>query len=254
MPQTVDILGVKVCAEELENLINYVIKSTRRTNKRIVIACANPHSVRIAKELNEFMSALNSFDVVLPDGVGVLFAAKFLGYDIKKRISGPDFFEVLTTRLNQIGGFSYFFVGSTDEVLNRIVERMSKDFPNIRVSGTYAPPYTEGLYLPEAESLKIIDLVNTANPDFLWVGMTAPKQELWIYKYIDKLVNVKVIGAIGAAFNFFSGTKKRSPKIFRDLGLEWLLRFINEPKRLWKRTFVSAPVFLYYVLMEKLRR
>ena len=249
-----NILGIKINAEPFEELMNRVIaRLNTDPPKPMVIACANPHSIINTMKLNDFFQALNNFDLILPDGAGIVLASKILGGSIKKRISGPDFFIEFTKILNSRGGCSYFFLGSTEETLCRIKERMAREFPNIEVVGTYSPPFTKELYFPEEENEKMVEAVNDIKPDILWVGLTAPKQELWIHKNLHRL-NVRVIGAIGAAFDFFAGTKKRSPKIFRKLGLEWLPRLIMEPKRMWRRNFVSTPLFIYYVFKERFRR
>ena len=115
----------------------------------------------------------------------------------------------------------------------------------------YSPPFKE--VFSEEENRAMIEAVNRAGPDVLWVGMTAPKQEKWIYQNKDRL-NVKFIGAIGAVFDFYAGTVKRPHPWFLDHGLEWLPRLLGEPRRLWKRMFVSAPLFMARVFAERIRR
>jgi N-acetylglucosaminyldiphosphoundecaprenol N-acetyl-beta-D-mannosaminyltransferase len=126
---------------------------------------------------------------------------------------------------------------------------MQKDFPHIEIVGTYSPPFK-----PEfspGENNAMVKAVNHAEPDVLWVGMTAPKQEKWIYQHKDRL-NVSFIGAVGAVFDFYVGTVKRSHPWFLEYGLEWLPRLIQEPRRLWNRMFVSAPMFLMRVLRQRI--
>lgn len=135
------------------------------------------------------------------------------------------------------------------ETLALMRQRMASDYPNIKVAGTYSPPF-KPIY-SSTELDEMIKTINAAAPDVLWVGMTAPKQEKWIYQNREKL-NVKFIGAVGGAFDFFSGKIKRNEyPWFLDHGLEWLPRLLQEPRRLWRRMFVSAPVFLLHVLRQR---
>jgi len=148
-------------------------------------------------------------------------------------------------------GLKYFFLGSSKKTLCLIAERMKQDFPYIEVCGTYSPPF-KNEFRNEDNQL-MIKAVNEAKPDVLWVGMTAPKQEKWIYENRDKL-NVPFIAAIGAVFDFYAGTKERSSGFWITIGLEWLPRFLKEPGRLWERNFKSTPIFLGWVLKEKIKQ
>jgi len=135
-------------------------------------------------------------------------------------------------------------------VLREIVEKMSVDYPKIEV-GVYSPPFKPEF--GEEDNAKMVEAVNAFKPDVLWVGMTAPKQEKWIYQNREKL-DVYFIGAIGAVFDFYIGRIKRSHPVFLKLGLEWLPRLLQEPGRLWGRNFVSNPMFLYRVIAQMIKR
>ena len=126
---------------------------------------------------------------------------------------------------------------------------MRKDWPGLRVAGTYAPPFRT--WFSETEMDEMIAAVNDARPDVLWVGMTAPKQEQWIARAIDR-VDVRFAGAIGAVFDFYIGNVKRAHPVTQRLGLEWLWRLIQDPRRLWRRTLVSAPVFVWHVVRSRI--
>lgn len=208
-------------------------------------ACLNPHSHVIAQDDPAFSEALHAADWVVPDGAGVVLASRFLGRPVHERITGSDIFYGLHERLNRQGGGSIFFLGSTEEILAEIRLRMAIDYPNLRVAGTFSPPY-KAEFSPE-ELNEMIDAINAAKPDVLWVGMTAPKQEKWIHQNRHRL-QVKFIGAIGAVFDFYTGRVKRSHPIYQKLGLEWLPRLLQEPRRLWRRMFVSAPLFVAEVI------
>ncbi len=215
------------------------------------LACANPHSLVIASRDLAFAKALKQSDILLPDGKGILIAARALDLPIKQQVTGSDFFRGLTTALSKEGGARYFFLGSTNRVLTLITERMRKEFPNIEVCGTLSPPFK--VEFSNENNREMVAAVNAAQPDVLWVGMTAPKQEKWICENRDKL-QVPLIGAIGAVFDFYAGTKKRSRVFWQRLGLEWLPRFLREPKRLWERNLKSTPIFLYWIAKKMIRK
>jgi N-acetylglucosaminyldiphosphoundecaprenol N-acetyl-beta-D-mannosaminyltransferase len=213
--------------------------------------CANPHSLEVARTDSLFQNAIRNADIIVPDGIGIVLASKILRGSIRERITGMDIFLGLSEKLNVKGKASYFFLGSTDENLRKIREKMNHDFPNISIAGIYSPPYK--LVFSDEDNSAMVEAINSAKPDVLWVGMTAPKQEKWIYQNKDKL-NVKFIGAIGAVFDFYTGNVKRSHPIFQKMGLEWLPRLLREPRRLWRRNFVSNPMFMLRVIKERISR
>lgn len=236
--------SVERCALEIAS----VAASEQRECR--LFACLNPHSYSLAKKDLSFRAALEAANWLVPDGAGVVYGARLLGLQISARVSGPDVFQATMERLDSSKG-SVFFLGSSEDTLSKIRDRVAVAYPSIVVVGTFSPPYKEEF--SEEENAAMIDAVNAAQPDVLWVGMTAPKQEKWIAANRSQL-NVGVAGAIGAAFDFFAGTVKRSPRVFRALGLEWLPRLIQQPRRLWRRMFLSAPVFLKDVWRERRRR
>lgn len=213
------------------------------------LACLNPHSYAVALEDKTFSRALHDADWLVPDGAGIVMASRLLGGKVYERVTGSDVFFGLHLRMNEVGGMSVFFLGATEDTLAVIRERMERDYPNIRVAGTYSPPFKPNYSDTELEEM--INAINAVKPDVLWVGMTAPKQEKWIFQNRKRL-NVKFSGAIGAVFDFYTGRVKRSHPIFQRLGLEWLPRLIQQPKRLWRRMLVSAPIFLWHVFKARL--
>ena len=219
-----------------------------------LVACLNPHSYVLARNDEFFHKALVEVDWLLPDGIGVVWTARLLHLSIGGRLTGPDTFISMLSELNKCGA-SVFFLGSTDEVLNRIRIRLSEEYPNLVIAGTFSPSFDH--VSSTAEDEVICSKINKVKPDVLWVGMTAPKQEKWLAQNRDRL-QVGLAGSVGAAFDFYAGTVKRSPKIFRAIGLEWLPRLIQQPGRLWRRIFVSTPVFFYdfckYFLKTKVFR
>lgn len=215
------------------------------------VACVNPHSLVVASRDHKFSEALQNADLLIPDGQGIVISARALGLPIRQRVTGSDFFHGLSVELSKDEGTRYFFLGSSEVVVLLIKERLEREFPNISVCGTLSPPFREEF--SELENWQMLSSVNAAKPNVLWVGMTAPKQEKWIFENRDKL-QVPLIGAIGAVFDFYAGTKQRPSLFWQCLGLEWLSRFFREPNRLWERNLKSCPIFLYWLAREIIKK
>lgn len=242
------ILGYQVDNLSVTHCCESIFRSLQGDNRRW-LACFNPHSYVVSLQDGSFASALKNADWLVPDGVGVLIASRALGGSIKERVTGSDVFTGLHRRMDEHGGFSVFFLGASEQTLFEIRERMACDYPNIIVAGTYSPPFKSEFSTYELDAM--IAAVNVASPDVLWVGMTAPKQEKWIVENLPRL-DVRFAGAVGAVFDFYTGKVKRSHPIFQKLGLEWLPRLVQEPRRLWRRMFISAPLFIWHLLLCRL--
>jgi len=246
-----DILGYKVNTFLVDACADQLFKSMQ-AGQRTWLACFNPHSYAVALKDKVFARALKYADWLVPDGAGVVLASHLLGGAIKKRVTGSDVFAGLHNRMNAAGAMRVFFLGSTEETLDLIRERMAKDYPNIKVAGTFSPPFKD--VYSSAEISEMVKAINSAAPDVLWVGLSAPKQEKFIFENRARL-NVKFVAAVGAVFDFYSGNVKRDKDSwFVNHGMEWLPRLLQEPKRLWRRMFVSAPVFMWHVIKQKVKQ
>ena len=242
-------LGYSLFSASTEECINIIYDSIVLGNKRSTLGCLNPHSYYIAQKDFRFNLALRAFNWLVPDGIGIVFATRFLGFPMKSRITGYDIFYGLNCLLNKRGNFTIFFLGGTNQTLIKIQKRMAIDFPNITICGFYSPPFKNKF--SNQDNMDIINIINKSNPDVLWVGLSAPKQEKWIIDNIEKL-DVKFAAGVGAVFDFYVGNIKRSNIYMQKIGFEWLPRLLQEPNRLWRRTFISAPLFITYVLKIKL--
>lgn len=212
---------------------------------KTIVNTINPHSYCVAKKDEEFKKALQQSDFLLPDGIGIVLAAKVLKGEKIEKIAGHDVFIHLMQQLEKNGG-SCFFLGASTNTLELIQNRAAKDFLNVTVS-TFSPPYKPAFSIEESKQM--YEAVNNKQPDVLFVGMTAPKQEKWVHQHKEQL-NARIICSIGAVFDFYAGTVKRSSPFWIKLGLEWLPRLVREPKRLWRRNLVSTPVFVLDILKE----
>jgi len=217
------------------------------TNKKVLVNTINQYSYCIAEQDSEFKKSLKGSDILLPDGIGIVLAARLLEKKKVKKIAGADLHSFLLEKLNSEGG-SCFYLGTSVETLQKIESRIHLEYPNIKVA-SYSPPFKNKF--SELDSQTMIDQVNQFKPEVLFIGMTAPKQEKWAYANKDKL-DSKMICSIGAVFDFYAGTVHRPKKIWISLGLEWLGRLIKEPKRMWKRYIYYGAIFGFYLLKEKI--
>ena len=215
-------------------------------NDTILINTINAHSFNVTKNDLVFKESLQKSDVLIPDGISVVWAIRWLTGQKLTKIAGADLFFYEMERLQKEGG-KVFFLGSTEETLAKIKARATKQYPNVKV-GTYSPPYKSEF--SDEDNSAMIKAVNAFQPDVLFVGMTAPKQEKWAYQHFKGL-KVGHIGCIGAVFDFYAGTIKRAPQWMIKLGLEWFYRLVKEPKRMCRRYLVGNTKFIYYVLREK---
>ena len=238
--QTITILGYNVYAGSKEFFADGVTG---------VVDTLNPHSYILARKDAGFSEALKSADWLIPDGVGIKYAARVLERKEIEKIAGSDLHEMIISSLNTRKG-SCFYLGSSEETLRKIRERLAKEHPALSV-GTYSPPFRDAF--SEEENNAMISAVNSFSPDVLFVGMTAPRQEKWVHEHRDRL-NAPLICSVGAVFDFYAGTVQRSGQFWIRIGLEWLPRLLREPRRLWKRNFVSTPLFLFYLGLEKIRK
>lgn len=215
---------------------------------KLLINTINAHSYNTALKDSLFAEALTKGDALIPDRASVVMACRWLKAKSQpvERIAGWDLFVHEMDRLNRKGG-TCFFMGSSEKVLELIRKRAAVDYPNIKVE-TYSPPYKPEF--SEEDNKGIIEAINKANPDLLWIGMTAPKQEKWTYTHWKELDIHCHVGTIGAVFDFFAGTVERAPLWWQEHGLEWLYRLLKEPKRMWRRYIIGNTLFLKNVVKE----
>ena len=227
---------------------------------KVLINTINAHSYNVAQKDEAFAESLNANDnlnhkkYLIPDGSSIVKACRWLkGKSLpKERIAGWDFFAFEMARLNESSNNHpcVMFMGSSEQVLEKMRERAAKDYPNLEVV-TFSPPFKPEF--TDEDNTAIIDAINQANPDLLWIGMTAPKQEKWAWQHWSKLDIHCHVGTIGAVFDFYAGTAKRAPLWMQRHSLEWLYRLVKEPKRMWRRYIVGNPLFIYRIVKEKIK-
>lgn len=250
-PEVEDLLGYRVFAGGVDACLTAIERAITSGTQCRWLACLNPHSYSVAARTPDFAQALNAADWLIPDGVGIVLASRLNGGNIKTRLCGPDVFVRLHRRLNDLGRHRVFFLGSSQQVLSAIKARLQLECPNIEVVGTHAPPFRSTFSWQESAAM--VDAVNSVSPDVLWVGMTSPKQDIWLHENACRL-HVRFAGAVGAAFDYYSGRVQRAHPMMCAAGLEWFPRLMRSPRRLWRRTFVSAPVFIGHVVRDRFRK
>lgn len=238
-PDHIYCMGYRVFGASLEQL---------QYSEKTLISTINQYSYCIAEKDSEFKKSLEESDVLLPDGIGIVAAVRFLHGKKIKKIAGADIHKFLLEKLNRENG-SCFYLGSSKETLNKIKSRISEKYPNIKLA-TYSPPFKPSF--SSEDNAQMLQVVNQFQPDVLFVGMTAPKQEKWSFEHKHAL-NAKIICSIGAVFDFYAGTVQRPNQVWINLGLEWLGRLIKEPKRMWKRYVYYGAIFIGYLMKEKLK-
>lgn len=221
-------------------------------NGKVLINTINAHSYNVAQKDDVFAASLAKGGYLIPDGASIVMACKWLKAKSQpiERIAGWDLFTFEMQRLNDSlnGKKRVMFMGSSEMVLSQIKEQCTRDYPNLDVV-TFSPPYKPEFSKEDNE--KIINAINKANPDLLWIGMTAPKQEKWTYEHWKELDILCHVGTIGAVFDFYAGTIRRAPIWWQEHGLEWLYRLLIEPKRMWRRYIIGIPLFLWYIWRER---
>lgn len=235
-------LNVVVSKDELANI----------PEGKVLINTINAHSYNVARKDDLFAEALQKGDYLIPDGVSIVKACKWINAKSKpkERVAGYDLFEYEMDKLNRKGG-TVMFMGSSEKTLALDVKQTASTYPNLKVV-TYSPPYKP--VFNDEDNRAIIEAINNADPDLLWIGMTAPKQEKWTYSHWHELNIHCHVGTIGAVFDFFAGTVARAPKWWQDHGLEWLYRLIKEPRRMWRRYIIGNTIFIWYMLGEKISK
>ncbi len=241
MYKTVEVLGYKVFSD---NLIKIPISGEKC---RAINCSISPNNYSVALKDKDFKKALKSTDFLMLDGVYFALASIFLlGKNIKKN-QGPDVYYHFIKRLNETSGKA-FFLGSSDMVLENIRNRLKKEYPNVTV-GTYSPPFKK--VFSDDDNNVMISRINDFNPDILFVGMTAPKQEKWSIQNRDRL-NSNLVISIGNVFDWYAGTQKSIHPIFFKLRLAWLVRIFIRPEMI-KRNLGNQMLFFWHLTLMVLR-
>ena len=238
---TVKILNTTISETSLVEVSNIL-----NSKNSLKVAICNTNTVVRSYRDNQLSKIINSFDIKTPDGFPIAKSSSILYKNGQSRVDG---YNVLLTTINDglSMNTSHYFYGSNDLVLKKLIEKLKNDFPDINIVGSFSPPM--GSYEELAEEKYAKDIIET-KPDIVWVSLGFPKQELFINLFQQKYsVGSNLVG-IGAVFEWVAGTKIKAPEFLANLGLEWILRLAQEPKRLFRRYFVDNLLFLYLITKQ----
>jgi N-acetylglucosaminyldiphosphoundecaprenol N-acetyl-beta-D-mannosaminyltransferase len=244
--QNISILGSRVnilSIKEVVALIDRWIGDNDTKCKQIVVT--GFHGIWEAHKNPELKTILNSTDLWVPDGIAPVWVARCKGFSDAQRTPGAEIMKAFFELANE-QGFSSFFYGDTEKTLADLKDKVEQNYPGHKIVGTFSPPFRQ---LTQKEDEQVINMINDARPDILWVALGMPKQDRWIFEHKEKLKVPLAIG-VGAAYRFLSGHVKRAPKWVGDSGIEWVWRLLCQPKKLWRRELLDVPQFVTLAFLE----
>jgi N-acetylglucosaminyldiphosphoundecaprenol N-acetyl-beta-D-mannosaminyltransferase len=241
-----NVLGVRVSAVNLESATGLIQQAIEDGSKGYVCV-RDAHGVVRCQSDAKLRSIHNRAFLVTPDGMPLVWALKRAGHVESDRVYGPDLMLAVFDAGRQ-RGVRHFFYGATAPTLDLLQKRLLEKFPEAQIAGSYAPPFRD---LSLQEEADVADLINRSAADIVWVGLSSPKQELWMARMRDRLTPSMLIG-VGAAVDFHAGLKRQAPKIIQRSGFEWAFRLLCEPRRLWRRYALVVPTFISLTVLQRL--
>lgn len=242
----VKILDVLIDAINMDQAIQR-ISEWIDTKRKSYVCVAPVATVVSALDDDKYLEVLNHADMVTPDGMPIVWVGRAKGYREMGRVCGPDMMKKICID-PCLSHCRHFFFGATDQTLHELQEQLRKWNPDIKICGAIAPPFRDKA---QVEDDDVVGRINHAQPDILWVGIGAPKQDYWMALNRDR-IDAPVLVGIGAAFDFLAGNKPRAPKWMQKIGMEWFFRLCCEPRRLWRRYVIGNTRFCFEFLKEVL--
>ena len=242
---SINVLGARVHAVQMPEALRMLEGWIEADDRCHYVVATGMHGVMEAQKHQDFMVILNSADLFIPDGMSLVWYSRLRGQSLRKRVTAADLMSEFLT-VSEAKGYKNFFYGDTDDTLRLLDQRLKEKFPRLNIAGFYSPPFRPS---DAEEETREIQLLNESGADVVWVGLGLPKQERWMFRHKDELT-VPVVVGVGASFKFLSGQVQRAPSWVGDNGMEWLWRFIQEPRRLWRRVLLDGPRFVFQVLLD----
>jgi N-acetylglucosaminyldiphosphoundecaprenol N-acetyl-beta-D-mannosaminyltransferase len=241
-----EVLGVRVHAVQMSDTIAQLRAWIQSHETGRYVAVTGMHGVAESRQDSQFRKILNSADLVVPDGMPLVWLGRWHHHSIRRRVCGSELMEAFCGQTGPL--CRHFFYGGAPGVADDLARALHERH-GIVIAGTYVPPFRP---LNEAEEREVASLLDKAAADVLWVGLSTPKQERWMYEHRETL-RVPVMIGVGAAFDMNSGKSRRAPVWMQDHGLEWLYRLVADPLRLWRRYLVTIPKAAWFVCLEIVR-
>ena len=242
-----EIGGVGFCATTRTGFVNELM-TVPTSPVSATVALIGVPGINSAKANQRVADVYNNVSFAAIDGMPIVRIARKKGFNAE-RCAAPDIMKPIIRESISQNKTHYFYGGKSDIVLERLKKNLESEFPEIRIVGAYSPPFRP---LTEEEDRKVCADINEKKPDFLWIGIGAPKQELWMFDHRDKILNTRMIG-VGAGFDFLAGTLDKAPKWMEDASVEWLYRLYKEPRRLWRRYIVGGVKWLFILFEERFK-
>ncbi|MGH8935435.1 MAG: WecB/TagA/CpsF family glycosyltransferase [Acidimicrobiia bacterium] len=240
----VDVLGVGISAITMSMAVDQIGRWIE-SGQQHYVCVTGVHGVMESQSDPELLRIHNRSGLTTPDGMPMVWASRWAGAGQVERVYGPDLMLEVCDRAAELGWTSYFY-GGREGVPEMLALRLSERFPGLKVVGTHSPPFRP---LSEDEDRMLVEHINRADPDILWVGLSTPKQERWMASHLDR-VRARVLIGVGAAFDIHAGLLPQAPRWMQRSGVEWLYRLYQEPGRLWRRYLANNPRFLARVVMS----
>jgi N-acetylglucosaminyldiphosphoundecaprenol N-acetyl-beta-D-mannosaminyltransferase len=241
------VLGISFDVTQIPEVILQIQQWIAARTTCHYIAVTGMHGITEARHKPELRQSLADADLVVPDGMPVIWIGRFRGHHLPRRVYGPELM-LRFCETTSWAGYRHYFLGGAPGVLEKLAASLEKRCPGVTIVGMHSPAF--GPATPEEDSATVKN-INLAAPDVLWLGLGTPRQEIWMLEHREK-VKVPVIIGVGAAFDLLSSRKTQAPEWMRERGLEWLFRLLQEPRRLWKRYLVGGCEFVICVLLELL--
>jgi N-acetylglucosaminyldiphosphoundecaprenol N-acetyl-beta-D-mannosaminyltransferase len=247
MPQRVDVLGVGVSAINLDLAID-VIARWIELGERQYVCVTGVHGVMESRRDEELRRIHSAAGLVTPDGMPLVWLLRLAGHRHVDRVYGPDLMHAVVA-WGVKRGIRHFLYGARPETLNRLKHNLLLSFPDARLVGVHSPPYRP---IGALEDDEVCSMIDDSGADIVWIGLSTPKQEIWMAQHRDRLRCPVLIG-VGAAFDIHAGTVKQAPRLIQRGGLEWLFRLVQEPRRLGWRYLRNNPTFILLILKQRMR-
>ncbi len=244
------VIGLPIAATDYAGAIDWILDKASTGKRAHAVEAANTHVAALSRHDPEFGKSISRFDLILPDGMPLVWAINADSENqLSDRVYGPTLMLKTLEATADQPKLSHFFLGGSQETLDKLKVEFAERFPGVTISGTHSPPFGKW---DEMEQERIEDKIRESGARLIWVGLGCPKQEHWIARNLDRLPPGVYFG-IGAAFAFHAGEVSQAPALLQKLGLEWLYRLAMEPRRLFRRYLIYNNLFIYHWLRDRMK-